>query len=384
MDVDYEKPPALRKSAALHERVLSFARVQYGSLDRPHFDGDSFESLALDIARFQCELSPGFARSIARGRGQLRQLQDIPLIPTDAFRLTRVAVHPKDLDEIVFQTSGTTAAETGHHPFRTLETKSQLAILQAERALFSQNPRSVIVALFPPPDEAGASSLGHLMTTLMERFDGRALSVDPDGVSFDLREPGRFLCPARGIDVEGFKRAARIALHRSDPLLILTTSFALLAMLEAMDGEEFRVPARTTVMLTGGFKGRNTHLSESQLRKKTARAFSIPESQIIGEYGMTELSSQLFEEGTAGLYHAPPWLRVTPVAPHDFQPVAAGEAGLAHFIDLANVDSCLSIVTQDLVRRVGDNIELVGRSPQATPRGCSLPFEALLTTKMSP
>jgi hypothetical protein len=52
--------------------------------------------------------------------------------------------------------------------------------------------------------------------------------------------------------------------------------------------------------------------------------------------------------------------------------------GLARFIDLGNVDSAVCVVTQDLVRRVGGGIELLGRQPGATPRGCSLSIEALL------
>jgi hypothetical protein len=55
-----------------------------------------------------------------------------------------------------------------------------------------------------------------------------------------------------------------------------------------------------------------------------------------------------------------------------------GEIGLARFTDLGNVDSAVCVVTQDLVRRVDGGVELLGRQPGATPRGCSLAIEALL------
>jgi hypothetical protein len=71
-------------------------------------------------------------------------------------------------------------------------------------------------------------------------------------------------------------------------------------------------------------------------------------------------------------------LRVTPVDPTTLLPVPEGEAGLARFIDLGNVDSAVSVVTQDLVRRVSGGIQLLGRQPGAPPRGCSLAIEALL------
>jgi hypothetical protein len=73
----------------------------------------------------------------------------------------------------------------------------------------------------------------------------------------------------------------------------------------------------------------------------------------------------------------PPWLRVTPVDPCSFEPVAAGDAGLARFTDLANVDSAVVVLTRDLVRRVPGGLVLVGRQPGASLRGCSLAIEAL-------
>jgi len=59
-------------------------------------------------------------------------------------------------------------------------------------------------------------------------------------------------------------------------------------------------------------------------------------------------------------------------------PTPAGEVGIARFVDLGNIDSAVSIVTQDLVRRVNGGIQLLGRQPGAPARGCSLAMEALL------
>jgi hypothetical protein len=41
-------------------------------------------------------------------------------------------------------------------------------------------------------------------------------------------------------------------------------------------------------------------------------------------------------------------------------------------IDLANVASAVALQTEDLAVRRGDGFELVGRSTDAEPRGCSL------------
>jgi len=113
------------------------------------------------------------------------------------------------------------------------------------------------------------------------------------------------------------------------------------------------------------------------------RALAVRPDHLIGEYGMTELSSQLYDGGfdPAGrqpsVFVEPPWLRVTPLDPVSLEPVGPGEVGLACFTDLANVDSALRVLTQDRVRREPGGIVLLGRQPGARLRGCSLAIEAL-------
>jgi hypothetical protein len=145
------------------------------------------------------------------------------------------------------------------------------------------------------------------------------------------------------------------------------------------------------VMQTGGFKGRTREVSMEELRAGVADALQLASVRVVGEYGMTELTSQLYEGTIAesalaqqqpaaspGVYFEPPWLRVTPVDAVSLRPVAEGEAGLACFTDLGNVDSAVRVVTQDLVRRQQGGIRLLGRQPGAPARGCSLAIEALL------
>jgi hypothetical protein len=137
-------------------------------------------------------------------------------------------------------------------------------------------------------------------------------------------------------------------------------------------------------MHTGGFKGRSREVPSDELRAAIASAFGIAAEAVVGEYGMTELSSQLYEgtlRATAGLpapaarhgvFVPPPWLRVAPVDPETLVPVPAGEVGILRFEDLANVDSALAVQTADRGRLVDGGVELLGRLSGAPPRGCSL------------
>ena len=52
--------------------------------------------------------------------------------------------------------------------------------------------------------------------------------------------------------------------------------------------------------------------------------------------------------------------------------VEIGQVGLLQIVDLANVNSVLSLQTEDLARRHTDGFELLGRVELAESRGCSL------------
>ena len=370
---------AIQESESLHQRVRAFARE--GS-DSPQ----AFEAMALEIAQFQARYAPGFRRLVEERGASLDRLEAIPAVPCDAFRIARVAVHPPAADEVRFVTSGTTGAP-GTHAMRTTQTYRELAFAYGSLALTSAwcGPR-VVVALAPDPGTRPQSSLGFMLRIFMEAFDGRALARDPVGARFDARCSGRWLADASGVDVRGLRRAALVARERGEPLLVLATSFALVSLLDALAGAKVPSPGRTVVMQTGGFKGRTRAVAPDRLRAAVARAFCVPPTQVVGEYGMTELTSQLYEggieggalPGQPGIYYPPPWLRIVPVDPATLEPVADGQPGIARIIDLGNVDSAVAIVAQDVVRCVGEGIELLGRRPGAPPRGCSLALESLV------
>ena len=93
---------------------------------------------------------------------------------------------------------------------------------------------------------------------------------------------------------------------------------------------------------------------------------------------MTELSSQLYERSPSGRFQAPPWLKVEAVDPATLELLPDGETGLGRFVDLANGDSAVAVVTEDLIRKTPAGVELLGRRAGAPARGCSLALESLL------
>jgi hypothetical protein len=210
-----------------------------------------------------------------------------------------------------------------------------------------------------------------------------------------IQAPEHWLIDDRGVNVAGLARAAERALATGRDLVVLATSFALVLLQDTLAGRTVAAPARTVVMQTGGFKGKSREVAPAELRASVAQTFGIDPAHVVSEYGMTELTSQLYEatvpgsalhaerHGSAGVYYEPPWLRVIPVDPVSLTPVALGEVGIGRIIDLGNVDSAVAVQTQDRVRRVASGIELLGRTPGATPRGCSLAIEEFLAARSS-
>jgi hypothetical protein len=206
----------------------------------------------------------------------------------------------------------------------------------------------------------------------------------------DSPAPERWLIDDQGVNLHELEQAGARALASGQDLIVLATSFALVALLDGLAGRRLRMPERTVVMQTGGFKGKSREIAPNELRRSTAHSFGISEARVVSEYGMTELTSQLYEatlpgaalqaerRGQAGIYYEPAWLRVIPVDPISLDPVADGEVGIGRIVDLGNVDSAIAIQTQDRVRRVNGGVELLGRAPGAPARGCSLAVEEFL------
>jgi hypothetical protein len=203
----------------------------------------------------------------------------------------------------------------------------------------------------------------------------------------------------RGGKLEASALRRRIEeLPRATPALVLSTSFALVHLLDALGALDTRsagtdglaLPAGSRVVQTGGYKGRSREVAADELRLAVSRVFAVDPAAVVSEYGMTELCSQ-FWEATAvepmappGVFIEPPWARVVPVDPESLAPVPPGAIGLARIEDLANVDSAFAVVTQDRVRRSGRGFELLGRQAGSPARGCSIALDEMLSDRAGP
>ncbi len=365
----------LAQSSILHGRARALVAAFEAGLAAP----ESFDTLACDIARFQAAHIEGFARlCAARGvaPAALTRADQIPAVPTDAFKVTSVFAFDEGAAQATFRTSGTSQGEgaRGTHALRDVATYEAASVAFGRRWLARDLTKPVpVVVLGPSPAALPDSSLVHMCEAFVRAFGTPAKPeatylVDADGV----------------LDLSAFDERVATALARREPMLVLGTSFAFVHFVDAIGKDSFALPPNSRVMQTGGYKGKTREVPPAVLRSDLARLFDVEPRAIVAEYGMTELSSQFYERtlfdasAAQGTYAEPPWARVVPVDPETLAPVAHGEIGIARIVDLMNIDSAVAVLTQDSVRRIDGGFELLGRKLGAPPRGCSIAMDELL------
>ncbi len=181
--------------------------------------------------------------------------------------------------------------------------------------------------------------------------------------------------------------ALREAGRDETPVMILTTALAISEFLQilAESDEHFELPAGSRIMDTGGTKGTRMSVSREELLNRYQDLLGIDPGHVVGEYGMTELCSQFYENtlsedtpGSERRYQGPPWTRTRVLDPETLEPLPEGETGLLAHWDLANAWTVSAVITEDLGVAVPSGFRLLGRAEGAELRGCSLVAEEIL------
>ena len=377
MRAELARFPLGKERDALEARIHAFFDACAVSLGvRRDADRDA---LMQDVARFQFEHVRPFQKlALARQASFERGPVGWPALPTDVYRFAQVSVFEEQAWTRVFRTSGTTSGARGAHPFVSLALYDHAAFLAADHALLvhAKQPMDFVLLAFSP-ETHGDSSLSHMLQSFAER----ARTQHEARVTWALGE--------HEVDADALDRALSEAQQAGRAVALLGTSFAFVFAEDALKarGLRYTLPTGSRLMFTGGFKGKSREVSPDVLRAQLAARYGVIGTHIVSEYGMTELSSQLYGRSLiTGIVEsperlwAPPWMRITAVDPVTLMPLPEGEVGILRVDDLANLDSCVSIQTADFARVFADgSVVLLGRDPTSTPRGCSLAIEEALT-----
>ena len=308
----------------------------------------NFNQKAIEIFKFQYNNNSVYSQYcdlINVDIKSVREIKDIPFLPIQFFKNYTVSSFNKHTHS--FKSSGTGGKRSVHY------IKDINIYIQSFTQCFEENfgsiNNTVFLGLLPSYIEQGNSSLIYMVDYLIQKSN--------------RKESGFYL--------NDYKKLYDLILklEKSEKKIILIgVSYALLDFIE-----NFSLKAENLVIIeTGGMKGRRKEITREELHDKLKKGFNS--NNIKSEYGMTELLSQAYSNRN-GIFKSPSWLKVLVRDINNPLSVNLQGKGALNFIDLANINSC-SFIASDDIGEVYQNssFKVLGRLSNSEIRGCNLMF----------
>jgi len=326
---------------------------------------EKFGEIALGLYDLHRELNPVYKKY---DKGPLTDWREIPLMPIGEFKRGDVGLIMSDrmpFPGVEFHSSGTTQGDKSKH--RMYDTEAyRAAIACGFRDQVSNIPiPSYRLVLLTP--RLPNSSLYYMMSYLSELHDFRGVREEFDGM----------------INASRVQELLTSLTDETEPVIIFGTSLAFYDLIKTISSNGLppvTLPKGSMMIETGGWKGRDITITPQQLTSMVKDQFGLPVEDLVREYSMSEISSQLYAWGNTNppLYSAPEHLKVRLVDPLSQTEVEWGQSGIISFVDIANVWSCPFILTEDLGHLVDmdgfEKLVLEGRAVNAPEKGCSLTY----------
>jgi phenylacetate-coenzyme A ligase PaaK-like adenylate-forming protein len=308
-----------------------------------------FEKLALKVFRYQYDnniVYQDFCMHLRKNKTNVKSILEIPFLPIQFFKSHKV-ISSKEKTQQIFTSSGTTGTQTSKH-FVTDTFLYEESYRDAFSEFYGNIEDYCVLALLPSYLEREGSSLIYMVDDLIK-------SSNHLDSGFYLNNYNELIEKLIELDNSG------------QNVLLIGVTYALLDLIEK---QNFQLK-NTIIMETGGMKGKRKEMIREELHEILCQGFGVP--AIHSEYGMTELLSQAYSLGN-GIFECPNWMQILVRDTEDaLSYVAEGKTGGINVIDLANINSCSFIATQDLGKKNPNySFEVLGRFDNSDIRGCNL------------
>lgn len=328
--------------------------LKSGELLNTQLRPDDFNRLCLDVFRFQAsenKVYRDWLKSIGKNPLKIHVPEEIPFLPISLFKSQTVFCGEPLGQELVFTSSSTTSQIPSKHLVLdpAIYEKSFMTCFEL---FYGPIKDYCFLALLPNYLSRSGSSLVYMCKKLIEE-SGHNLS-------------GFFLD-----EMDELMKRIDILRQSKQKTLLIGVSYALIDLCDRQP----QLGPYCTVMETGGMKGRRAEWTKKQLHDYLKKGLKT--ENIHSEYGMTELLSQAYSKG-GNHFQGPPWMRFYIREMEDpFQLQDFGRSGGINVIDLANLNSCSFIATQD-IGRLDDSgyLQWLGRYDNSDVRGCNLMYDS--------
>ena len=307
-----------------------------------------FEEKMLLVQQYQYENNPVYQEwcdLIRPSLGTKENLTSIPFLPISFFKSHKV-VSGNFEPMHIFESSGTTTTINSKHFVKDAAIYEQ-SFIECFESFYGTVEGWCVIGLLPSYLERQNSSLIVMVDALIKKSK--------------YNESGFYL-----YEFAQLKKLLETLEKKAQKTLVIGVTFALLDF-----AEQYSFPLKhTTLMETGGMKGRRKELTRKEVHGILKQSFAV--DAVHSEYGMTELLSQAYAKAD-GRFYCPQWMKVLVRDEEDPLYVSTTGRGVLNIIDLANVDSCSFIATDDVGIVYEDgSFEVHGRIDNSDIRGCSL------------
>ncbi|WP_291721437.1 acyl transferase [Bernardetia sp.] len=367
----------------MHQDFINSFKKEIFSL--PKNDEQAFEEKALSLFRFQSKYNPiykSYIEKLGVDISQIDSIYKIPFLPIRFFKSHNVQVESVETKQI-FTSSGTT----------DITQRSKHAI--SDLSFYEKSSQFIFEELYVEYGKLSDFQIFALLPSYLER-DGSSLIYMVDYFLKNAQPNSNYFL----YDYEKLKNEIDKAVLTtpSTPILLLGVTFALLDFADFLKENypSYKLPKtkqfvehgsrnEIIVMETGGMKGRKKEMVREEVHSVLKNAFGV--SSIDSEYGMTELLSQGYATKKINKtnndeiwFQTPAYLKILIRDTNDpFELKQVNEnnfeiqSGAINVIDLANVESCAFIETQDLgkINHKGE-FQVLGRFDYSDVRGCNL------------
>ncbi len=310
----------------------------------------SFNELALELFQYQSKNNPiykTFIQYLKINPLSIKLINDIPFLPIEFFK-NHTIYCSTDKPKNFYSSSGTTGQITSKHYY----TDEQFYLSHSQRIFEStykiKLSNCIILGLLPSYLERSGSSL----VTMCKHFIEKSQDASSGFYLYNHDDLANVINKTSSSEKKVF---------------LFGVTFGLLDFVEKYN---FHKLDNLTIIETGGMKGRRKEIIREEVHRNLTKAFNL--DVIHSEYGMTELLSQAYSLGN-GLYKQNAYLKILLRDIQDPLTTKKNGRGCINAIDLANIDSCAFIATQDLVNlHDNDEFEVLGRIDNSDTRGCNL------------
>ena len=308
----------------------------------------NFCKLAVQAFQFQYaenEVYQSFCKALNIDCNKISTIQEIPFLPISLYKSHKIVSTPF-VSATIFESSGTSQTIPSRHYVRSLSLY-QHSFLKGFIHSYGKPEDWCFLGLLPSYIEKGNSSLVYMVQGLMNKSRH----------------------PSNGFFLNNYEELYKTLLQLETDgqrTMLFGVTYALLNF-----AAQYSFPcSTTTIMETGGMKGRRKELTRDEVHHELKKSFGVKE--IHSEYGMTELLSQAYSLGD-GIFNCPPWMKVLVRDDDDPMHIILKGKGAINIIDLANIYSCCFIATDDVGEVFDDgSFKILGRMDNSDVRGCSL------------